>query len=162
VSLFMALVVEDDSLQREVLADVLKREGLEVIECTTAEAAELVLATTGLELCALVTDVHLDGEMTGIELAAYAKKKYPALNVIVMSGRDTRPCRATRSFCRSRSGRPSLSRPSMAGGYRWRPERHAGVRGRLEGTTELPRCKIKSRLVTPSHPLDQLIELGQK
>jgi DNA-binding NtrC family response regulator len=89
VSLFMALVVEDDSLQREVLADVLKREGLEVIECTTAEAAELVLATTGLELYVLVTDVHLDGEMTGIELAAYAKRKYPALNVIVMSGRDT-------------------------------------------------------------------------
>jgi CheY-like chemotaxis protein len=89
VSPFTALVVEDDSLQREVLADVLKREGLEVIECTTAEAAELVLATTGLELRALVTDVHLDGEMTGIELAEYARQKYPALNVIVMSGRDT-------------------------------------------------------------------------
>jgi DNA-binding NtrC family response regulator len=89
VSLFMALVVEDDSLQREVLADILKKEGLEVIECTTAEAAELVLATTGLELRALVTDVHLDGEMSGIELAEYAKRKYPDLNVIVMSGRDT-------------------------------------------------------------------------
>jgi DNA-binding NtrC family response regulator len=89
VSLFMTLVVEDDSLQREVLADILKREGLEVIECTTAEAAELVLATTGLELRALVTDVHLDGEMSGIELAEYAKRKYPDLNVIVMSGRDT-------------------------------------------------------------------------
>jgi CheY-like chemotaxis protein len=89
VSLFTALIVEDDSLQREVLADVLKGEGLEVIECTTAEAAELVLSTTGIELRALVTDVHLDGEMTGIELAEYAKKKYPALNVVVMSGRDT-------------------------------------------------------------------------
>jgi DNA-binding NtrC family response regulator len=89
VSLFMALIVEDDSLQREVLADALKGEGLEVIECTTAEAAELILATTGLELCALVTDVHLDGEMTGIELAVYAKRKYPALNVIVISGRET-------------------------------------------------------------------------
>jgi CheY-like chemotaxis protein len=89
VSLFTALVVEDDSLQRELLADLLKGEGLEVIECTTAEAAELVLATTGLELCALVTDVYLDGEMTGIELAAYAKEKYPALNIIVMSGRET-------------------------------------------------------------------------
>jgi DNA-binding NtrC family response regulator len=88
VALFTALIVEDDSLQREVLADVLKRDGLEVIECTTAEAAELVLATTGLELRALVTDVHLDGEMTGIELAEYAREKYPALNVIVMSGRE--------------------------------------------------------------------------
>lgn len=89
MSLFTALIVEDDSLQRELLADLLKGEGLEVIECTTAEAAELVLATTGLELCALVTDVYLDGEMTGIELAAYAKEKYPALNIIVMSGRET-------------------------------------------------------------------------
>ena len=89
VAQFTALVVEDDSLQREVLADVLKGQGLEVIECTTAEAAELILSTTGIELRALVTDVHLDGEMTGIELAEYAKKKYPALNVVVMSGRDT-------------------------------------------------------------------------
>ena len=63
MALFTALVVEDDSLQREALADVLKREGLEVIECTTAEAAELVLATTGLELRALVTDIQLAGEM---------------------------------------------------------------------------------------------------
>jgi hypothetical protein len=36
-----------------------------------------------------VTDVHLDGEMTGIELAEYARNKYPALHVVVMSGRDT-------------------------------------------------------------------------
>jgi len=86
VSLFMALVVEDDSLQREALADVLKREGLEVIECTTAEAAELVLATTGLELRALVTDVHLDGEMSGIELAEYAKRKYPLMTSISSAG----------------------------------------------------------------------------
>ena len=57
-----------------------------MIECTTAEAAELVLSTTGIELRALVTDVHLDGEMTGIELAEYAQTKYPALNVVVMSG----------------------------------------------------------------------------
>jgi CheY-like chemotaxis protein len=88
VTQFTALIVEDDSLQREVLADVLKHEGLEVIECTTAEAAELVLSTTGVELRALVTDVHLDGEMTGIELAEYARNKYPALSVVVMSGRD--------------------------------------------------------------------------
>ena len=41
---FTALVVEDDMLQREALADLLKDEGLEVIECTSAEAAELVEA----------------------------------------------------------------------------------------------------------------------
>lgn len=34
-----SLLVEDDSLQREILADLLKDEGFEVVECTTAEAA---------------------------------------------------------------------------------------------------------------------------
>lgn len=68
---FTALVVEDDTLQREALADLLKDEGLEVIECTSAEAAELVVASTGPELKALITDVSLSGEMSGVELAQY-------------------------------------------------------------------------------------------
>lgn len=63
---FTAPVVEDDALQSETLADLLHDEGLEVIECTTtAEAAELLVASTGQELKALVTDVRLAAEMTG-------------------------------------------------------------------------------------------------
>jgi DNA-binding NtrC family response regulator len=83
---FTALVVEDDTIQRETLADLLKVEGLEVIECTSAEAAELVVASTGTELKALVTDVSLSGEMSGVELAQYAK--FPHINVIMVSGRS--------------------------------------------------------------------------
>ena len=84
---FVALVVEDDPLQREVMADLLKDEGLEVVECSTAEAAELVLVTTGTELKALVTDVNLAGDMSGVELAAYAKRKFPHINVVMTSGK---------------------------------------------------------------------------
>jgi CheY-like chemotaxis protein len=86
MSRFMTLVVEDDTLQREAIADLLKDEALEVIECTTAEAAELVLAAAGPELLALITDVHLDGKMTGVELAEFARDQYPSLKIIVMSG----------------------------------------------------------------------------
>jgi|SRR5690349_21070990 hypothetical protein len=46
MSQFMALVVEDDALQRTVLSDL----GLEVVECATAESAELVLAATGYRI----------------------------------------------------------------------------------------------------------------
>jgi CheY-like chemotaxis protein len=56
MSNFVTLLVEDDAFQREVLAHVLKDEGFEVIECTTGEAAELIVASTGTELQALVTD----------------------------------------------------------------------------------------------------------
>jgi CheY-like chemotaxis protein len=86
---FVALVVEDDAFQRVFLTDLLKGRGLEVVECSTAEAAELVLATAGPELKVIVTDIHLAGEMTGVQLAEFATQTYPRLKVIVMSGRET-------------------------------------------------------------------------
>jgi DNA-binding NtrC family response regulator len=86
MSNFVALIVEDDVFQRECLADLLKREGLEVVECANGEVAELVLASTGAELRALVTDVELGGDMSGVQLAQYAKRKFPDLNVVMVSG----------------------------------------------------------------------------
>ena len=50
-----------------------------------------MVAFTGPELRAVVTDVSLSGEMSGVELAQYAKRKYPHINVIMVSGRSP-PC----------------------------------------------------------------------
>ena len=86
MSNFLALVVEDDVLHREIVAELLRDKGLEVVECSTAEAAEIVLASAGTELRALVTDVNLGGTMSGLELATFAKRKFPRLNVIMISG----------------------------------------------------------------------------
>ena len=58
-----------------------------VVECASAEAAEFVLVSTGTELRALVTDVNLAGDMSGVELAQYAKRKFPRLNVVMVSGK---------------------------------------------------------------------------
>jgi CheY-like chemotaxis protein len=88
MSNFVALIVEDDPSQRECLAELLKGEGLEVVECADAAAAELVLASTGPDLRALVTDVELGGEVSGVELAQYAKRRFPHLNVVMVSGKD--------------------------------------------------------------------------
>jgi CheY-like chemotaxis protein len=85
---FMTLLVEDDAFEREVLADVLKGEGFEVVECSTAEAAELVIATTGAELHAVITDQNLEGAMLGTELASYARQKFPDLKIIIISGQQ--------------------------------------------------------------------------
>ena len=88
MSNFVALVVEDDAFQRESLAELLRSEGLDVVECATGAAAELVLVSTGTELRALVTDVELGEGPSGLELAQYAKRKFPDLNVVIVSGRD--------------------------------------------------------------------------
>lgn len=44
--------------------------------------------STGAELKALVTDVSLSSEMSGVELAQYAKRKFPHINVVMVSGRS--------------------------------------------------------------------------
>jgi FixJ family two-component response regulator len=54
---------------------------------TTGEAAELVVASTGAELKALVTDVSLAGDMSGAELAQFAKRRFSHINVVMVSGR---------------------------------------------------------------------------
>ena len=88
MSNFVMLLVEDDPLEREVLSVSLRQEGFEVVECATAEAAELIVASTGTELRALVTDQNLAGSMTGAELAKFAREKHPNLDIIVISGED--------------------------------------------------------------------------
>ena len=60
---------------------------IKVIECTTAEDAELIIASTGTELQALITDQHLAGAMSGAQLAQYARRRHPHMNIIIMSGR---------------------------------------------------------------------------
>jgi CheY-like chemotaxis protein len=56
-------------LQRAFVADLLKEEGLEVVECASAEAAALVFVSTGNELRALLADVNLAGNASGVQLA---------------------------------------------------------------------------------------------
>lgn len=86
MSNFVTLLVEDDSLQRELMANVLVGEGFEVVECATAEAAEAIVTSTGADLRALVVDQNLAGEMKGAELVAYARDRHPALSIVLMSG----------------------------------------------------------------------------
>src|ERR1700751_4799001 len=82
----LALVVEDDPLQREVLSTALKQDNMDVIQCESAEAAELVVARFGVELRLMVTDVELAGEGDGVELATFARQCCPGLRIIVISG----------------------------------------------------------------------------
>lgn len=82
----LALVVEDDFSQRFVLCSLLEDKNLNVIQCESAEAAELVLDKVGAGLSVMVTDVQLAGTETGIELAAHARARFPDLTILVVSG----------------------------------------------------------------------------
>jgi CheY-like chemotaxis protein len=79
------LVVEDDALQRETIVTLLEESEMDVIQCESGEAAELVLDHVGGCLTTLLTDVNLAGAMDGIELAQIAHERFPALRIVVIS-----------------------------------------------------------------------------
>lgn len=83
----MALVVEDDPELRTLVSMVLE-EALDerILECESAEAAVAVLDECGRDVDIMVTDIELAGVMNGLELAAIARERFPALIVIVTSG----------------------------------------------------------------------------
>ena len=62
----IALIVEDDPSQREMISLLLEESHYDVIQCESAEAA---------------------GSMNGVELAFIAKESQPKLDVVVTSGR---------------------------------------------------------------------------
>jgi DNA-binding NtrC family response regulator len=82
----IALVVEDDPDQRELLTVLLEEAELHVFTCESAEAAIRILDKYGAGMSLLVTDVQLAGILTGADLARIAKQRYPELSVIVTSG----------------------------------------------------------------------------
>ena len=85
-----ALVVEDDPMQREMICVLLEESNYNVIQCESAEAAELVLDKCSNSLALLITDVSLAGRMNGVELAHIATSRNPQLDVVVTSGRALR------------------------------------------------------------------------
>jgi CheY-like chemotaxis protein len=85
-----ALIVEDDPMQREMICLLLEESDMDVIECESGEAAELVLEQADASLVLLMTDVDLAGHMNGVELAHVAKKYNPDMDVIVTSGKPLR------------------------------------------------------------------------
>jgi DNA-binding NtrC family response regulator len=81
-----ALVVEDDAGQRELVTLLLEECDMAVIQCESAESAEVVLERVGGSLSMIFADENLAGNMTGTELAVLAKSRFPDLIVIVTSG----------------------------------------------------------------------------
>jgi two-component system cell cycle response regulator CpdR len=83
----MALIVEDDVLEREMVAALLEESEMGVIQCESAEEALGVLEKIGGHVSMIVTDVSLTGKIDGVELAHFARRRYPNIHVIVTSGR---------------------------------------------------------------------------
>ncbi|MFT4116151.1 response regulator [Bradyrhizobium sp.] len=93
----IAIVVEDDDIQREMLTLLLEQSNFDVLQCEDAETAALALKMRHPAL--MVTDINLVGKMDGVDLAHYAQQQDPDVRIIVISGRPLpRPLPAGAKF----------------------------------------------------------------
>lgn len=77
------LIVDDEVLLRNLLGNMIRREGLKVIAAASAEEA---LAIMDKEKIALVlSDISMPG-MNGLQLLAVSKEKFPSIPVVLITG----------------------------------------------------------------------------
>jgi len=83
------LVVDDEPMVLDVIAQMLEELGCEVVMTTDPRLAlDLLAGDERLEI--LITDINMP-EMSGYELAEKAQRARKNLGVIVLSGRETEP-----------------------------------------------------------------------
>lgn len=81
------LLVEDEPLVREMLAEDLADAGLDVTEASSAEAALGAAGEAGRSPRVIVTDINLGSGMDGLALVAEARRRWPGVGVVVMTGK---------------------------------------------------------------------------
>ena len=83
---FKVLLVEDEVLISEMVAEVLAEQGFEVHAVGSAAEA-LCILKAGTSIDVLFTDINLGDGMDGVTLAMYARVMRPDLPVVFASGR---------------------------------------------------------------------------
>ena len=82
------VVAEDEILIRRLAADVLTEAGFEVIEVGNAEEALTTLQSQPWAIHLLFTDIHMHGQMSGLELAHHVSRNWPHVALLIASARD--------------------------------------------------------------------------
>jgi CheY-like chemotaxis protein len=80
------LVVEDEALIAEMVAEALQEQGFHVFVASNGADA-LHYVESGAAVDALFTDIHLPGGMNGSELASRVRSLRPEIPVVYASGR---------------------------------------------------------------------------
>ena len=79
------LVAEDEAILCVEIAEFLRDRGFQVIETGSADEAIQVLRTDEL-IDVVFTDVRMPGNLDGLALAQWVRRKRPGVKVIVTSG----------------------------------------------------------------------------
>ena len=81
------LLVEDETLIRDIMAESLRDAGHDVIDVEDGAAALAVIHSLPKPLSILVTDFHMPGNVDGSQVAAQVRAVLPTLPVVIATGR---------------------------------------------------------------------------
>jgi CheY-like chemotaxis protein len=81
------LLVEDEHLIREIMAESLQDAGYEVVEVENGMVAVELMRDPSKRFTALVTDFHMPGDIDGSKVAARVREAFPSIPVVIASGR---------------------------------------------------------------------------
>ncbi|MDF2117208.1 response regulator [Roseiarcaceae bacterium H3SJ34-1] len=79
------LVVEDQELVRSVIVRALTEAGFELFSTGASDQAIELLNDLGPTYGALITDINLDGPMSGWDLATHARGINPGLSILYLA-----------------------------------------------------------------------------
>ncbi|TBR69241.1 MULTISPECIES: hybrid sensor histidine kinase/response regulator [unclassified Escherichia] len=86
----LVLVLEDEAAVRQTICEQLHLLGYLTLEASSGEQA-LDLLATSTEIDIFISDLMLPGGMSGAEVVNAARKLYPHLTLLLISGQDLRP-----------------------------------------------------------------------
>jgi two-component system, response regulator PdtaR len=79
------LIVEDEGLIRDDIAECAGDQGFVVYEAANAEEAIYVLESHS-EIRLVFTDINMPGSMDGLKLAHYVRGRWPPVKIMITSG----------------------------------------------------------------------------
>ena len=101
------LMVEDEALIVEIMAEALTDAGYDVLTASNGLEALALIQRCGHQFSALVSDFHLPGGLTGLDVAAAIRNCRPGLPVVMATGRPD----ALTAHWRGSSGYVLLPKP---------------------------------------------------
>ena len=86
----IVLVVEDEPLLRMFAVDMVEDAGFETVEAASAAEAVFILEARP-DVGIVFTDIDMPNGMSGLELAASIRHRWPPIEIIVTSGKPFPP-----------------------------------------------------------------------
>lgn len=85
----LILVVEDESIIRDFVCEILGDEGFKTFALESADEAAKFLHDNADSVSLLLTDILMPGTLNGADLANLSGNEWPQIPILIMSGHET-------------------------------------------------------------------------